>query len=104
LECSAGWSAGYGYPVLESKPHSINLELNDWVRFDRPGHYRMYLKSHRLTRERTPGEAGEKTVQFAAVSNIFEIEILPQSPAWEAARLDDTDLLADIIDVAAELN
>ncbi len=54
-------------PVLESKPYEIELNLNDWFRFDRPGRYRLYLKSHRLTRERVPGEGGERTVQFAAV-------------------------------------
>ena len=75
-------------PVLGPKPSSIHLELNEWFRFDRPGRYRMYLKSHRLARERLPGETGDRaTVQFAAVSNIFEIEILPQDPAWEASKL-----------------
>ncbi len=76
-----------GYPVLESKPYKIELDLNDWFRFDLPGHYRFYLKSHRLIREREPGEAGGRTVDFAAVSNVFEFEILPDDAAWSSAEL-----------------
>jgi len=76
-----------GYPVLESKPYKIELDLNDWFRFDLPGQYRFYLKSHRLTREREPGEPGGRTVDFAAVSNIFEVEILPEDAVWSSAKL-----------------
>ena len=63
-----------GYPVLESKPHSIDLELNDWFRFDRPGRYHMYLKSHRLTRERLPGEAGEKPFSLRRYPTSFRLK------------------------------
>ncbi len=76
-----------GYPVLDSTPYRIELVLNDWFRFDRPGLYRLYIKSHRLTRERATGEAAERTVEFAAVSNILQIEILPRDPGWEQSKL-----------------
>jgi hypothetical protein len=75
-----------GMPVLGPNPVGIDLELNDWFRFERPGRYRMFLKSQRLTREKYPSE-GEGVVQFAAVSNILEIEILPRDAAWEAQKL-----------------
>jgi hypothetical protein len=74
-------------PILEWKPYRIDLCLNDWFRFDHPGLYRLYLKSHRLTRQRAPDEAGDRTVHFAAVSNVLEIEILPRDPQWEDAKL-----------------
>ncbi|MGA2144201.1 MAG: hypothetical protein ABSH49_04480 [Bryobacteraceae bacterium] len=92
-----GWLAGglRGYPVLGPKPHEIELNLNDWFRFDRPGRYRFYLKSHRLTRERAPGEAGKGLVEFAAVSNIVGIEILPGNPGWEAAKLSEIRAILD---------
>lgn len=78
------------YPVLTPEPVGIDLDLNDWFRFDVPGQYRLYLKSDRLTRERLPGEAGEdKTVSFAAVSNVVEIEILPSDAAWEPTKLNE---------------
>jgi hypothetical protein len=84
-----GWLAGgiRGYPVLQPKPYAIELELNDWFRFDRPGRYRFYVKSHRLTRERAPSETGEKMIQFAAASNILEIDILEADPGWEATKM-----------------
>ncbi|QOY88375.1 hypothetical protein [Paludibaculum fermentans] len=76
-----------GYPVLDSKPVRVEVELNQWFRFDRPGRYRFYLKSHRLARASAPGESERKTVGFAAVSNMVEIEIQAADPTWEARKL-----------------
>ena len=76
-----------GNPVLDHEPVKIEIELNPWFRFDIPGHYRFYLKSHRLARESAPGESDRKTVDFAAVSNIVEIEILARDAGWESMKL-----------------
>ena len=76
-----------GYPVLEQEPVKIGVELNQWFRFDVPGHYRFYLKSHRLARESAPGESDRRTVAFAVVSNIVEIDILAADAAWETMKL-----------------
>ena len=70
-------------PVLISEPVRIQLFLNDWLRFDKPGVYRLFLKSHRLRLI----ESGDPTVPFAAVSNILEIEITPLDTAWQSAAL-----------------
>lgn len=75
------------FPVLAKEPVTIELNLNEWFRFDRPGTYHLYLKSKRLTRERALGESGERTVSFAAVSNMLEIVIAPDDPDWAAAKL-----------------
>jgi hypothetical protein len=74
-------------PVLGSEPAEVDLDLNEWFRFDAPGRYRLYLKSHRLTRESAPRESDQKTMNFAAVSNIIEIEILPVDAAWQARKV-----------------
>lgn len=77
-----------GYPALESKPVAIALDLNDWFRFDVPGRYRLYLKSHRIERERVAGETGSgRTVRFAAVSNLVEFTIVPDDAAWIESKL-----------------
>jgi hypothetical protein len=49
------WLAGgiRGYPVLDRDPVNVKVELNQWFRFDHPGHYRFYLKSHRLRSNRS---------------------------------------------------
>lgn len=76
-----------GYPVLGVKPYKIELDFNDWFRFDHPGTYRLYLKSHRLSRERNPGETGDRTIQFAAVSNVLDVTIMADDAAWTEAKL-----------------
>lgn len=66
----------------------IQLTMNDSVRFDAPGRYRLYVRSHRVYRERAPEEAGdEPTALVSLASNVIEFEILPPDPEWEAARL-----------------
>ncbi len=75
------------YPVLDAKPYKIEVNLNDWFRFDQPGTYRLYLKSHRLSRERNPGETGDRVVQFAAVSNVLELAIVADDAAWTESKL-----------------
>jgi hypothetical protein len=62
-------------PLLTDAPHTSELKLNDWIRLDRPGEYRLYVKSHRLSQLQE-----EEMVDSAAVSNILTIEILPAEP------------------------
>jgi len=84
-----------GYPVLQHEPVKIEVELNQSFRFDVPGPYRFYLISHRLARESARGESDRRTVEFAAVSNIVEIEILPADAAWEATKLTGIKAILD---------
>jgi hypothetical protein len=85
-------------PALGSEPYRIELALNDWFRFDQPGKYRLFLKSHRLSRERKPGEDGQGLFSFAAVSNILEIEITEPDPGWEMAKLREIETTLDDAD------
>ena len=55
-----------GMPVLTPKPVGVALFLNDWFRCDHAGHYRLFVKSHRLSRAAGPGETG--IVHIAPVS------------------------------------
>jgi len=81
-----------GYPILETQPYRIELFLNDWFRFETPGKYRLYLKSHRLSRERLISEPGEsRLIDFAPVSNILTLNISEPDPAWEAGKLADLE-------------
>jgi hypothetical protein len=92
-----GFAGGLrGYPVLSAEAYSIELNLTDWFRFDKPGEYRLYLKSHRVQRERRADEPGDtRTVLFAAVSNVIEIEILPRDEAWETSKLAEIRAILD---------
>lgn len=81
-----GMGGSYGTPPLGEEPYRVPLRLNDWFRFDRPGLYRLYVKSRRLMREGlSPGPFGQDAEM--AVSNVMEIEIAPADAVWEAAKL-----------------
>jgi len=61
--------------LLGEKAVTVSLDLNDWIRFERPGRYRVYIATRRLQRS---------LVSLPVVSNIIKIEILPRDPHWEA--------------------
>jgi hypothetical protein len=65
---------------LSTKPLVVNKDLNQWVRFDQPGRYRVRAVSHRVS-------AQFNQPQRAAVeleSNEIEIELV-DDPAWRTA-------------------
>ncbi len=74
-------------PPLTAQTSRIELSLNEWFRFDRPGTYRLYVRSQRLSRARTANEPGEGPVYPGAVSNLIELVVLPDDAAWTAAKL-----------------
>jgi hypothetical protein len=77
----------YSWHKLDAKRFAISRELNEWLRFDRPGKYRLYVSTGRIgTDGKTPGVElrGPYTV-----SNVIEFEILKQDPEWAARELKD---------------
>jgi len=70
-------------PLLESKPVHVSLDLNQWVRFDQPGVYRVKVISHRVG-----GAANGGGTLSALQSNVIELEILPTTPEWQEAKLE----------------
>jgi len=69
--------------VLSTEPLVVKKDLNQWLRFVRPGRYRLRAVSHRVSAERQP-------VQLE--SNQIEIELL-DDPAWRTAQLADASRL-----------
>jgi len=74
-------------PILEENPYSIVQELNEWVRFDRPGKYRLFVSSRRLSSDPPPQEKSERAVYYTVTSAILDLEILPPDPAWADEQL-----------------
>jgi hypothetical protein len=74
-----------GMPTLSDKPVTIPLTLNEWLRFDQPGTYRLYDVSTRLIDQRAPGDAALR--ETPVTSNVIEFEILPRDAAWEQQTL-----------------
>jgi len=73
-----GWSWP---PLLKSKPIELSLDLNQWVRFDQPGVYRVKLLSHRVCCAGSNIGSNRGALQ----SNVIELRIVPATPEWQDA-------------------
>lgn len=80
----AGFAGGgvRGVGVLGDAPFRIQLQLNAWFRFDKPGPYTLAVRSHRVTDESVTPPA-----VVAVDSNTITFELLPREAVWEAAAL-----------------
>ncbi len=70
--------------VLSSEPTVVQHDLNEWVRFDQPGVYRLTVTSHRVDEPASPSKADD---HLSLTSNPIELRIVPATPAWQRARL-----------------
>jgi hypothetical protein len=65
---------------LDGRPFVLRAELNEWVRFTRPGAYRVSVVSRRLERySRAPAPT--------LTSNTIELEILESPAGWAQSQL-----------------
>ncbi len=79
----AGGSAGglRGYPTLGIEPVEIEADLDEWIRFARPGRYRVFVVSKRVGLvDPTEGQAGPRL----AASGMLHLEILPRDEQADA--------------------
>lgn len=86
-------------PPPPPKPPALKMtfQLNDGVRFDAPGHYRLYISDRHDDEYRQSGGTGPPII-----SNIVEIEIMPRDPAWEDATARAAAAVLDSSSVPAE--
>src|SRR6185312_12396277 len=93
-ESSYGIGIGGGltnFEFLVRKPWTIELSLNEWMRFTRPGEYKLRVTSERVSRrdKDTPLRADSDLPQpsatspVTAVSNELNFKIIPVDPDWE---------------------
>src|ERR1700677_4079269 len=71
---------------LEPKPVLILLNLNEWMRFDEPGTYRVTVSSSRVN-DSTKGELFRGNGGVPLTSNTLELQIVAATPEWQAQRL-----------------
>ena len=81
-------------PLLQAKPYIIAQALNEFVRFDGPGKYRLYVSNSRIGRV-DPNNSNRVTEEFRATSNTIEIEILPADPDWQKQELQEAIAVID---------
>jgi hypothetical protein len=74
-------------PLVPGKPFSVGVELNQWIRFGRPGKFQVTARSSRVF----PGEYG---VRFQIVSDPMDVEIVPADAQWQKEQL--ARILADL--------
>jgi len=73
--------------AIGNKPVTVPMTVNERLRFDKPGTYRLYVTSSRVTdgkvKVNNPFDAG-KTITTA--SNVVQFQIVPADPAWAHAQ------------------
>lgn len=75
------------FQPLAAHPITTRFTLNEWLRFDAPGHYRVYLTSRRVAGAGKPPQNIFFPQGRAMASNVVELEMLPDDPAWNAQTL-----------------
>jgi hypothetical protein len=74
---------------LSDKPFTATAELNEW-RQPAPGHYRLYVVSHRVWRPPDPGEPTPYgRVAETLRSNEIEFDVTKADPGWRSQALQD---------------
>lgn len=70
-------------------PVTITLPLTDWLRFDRPGHYKVFLVTRRAFG--LPAKPGAPQRALSLETNAVELDIIPADPAWQARQLKEIE-------------
>lgn len=82
-----GMSGGItGFSFLSAKPWTIRLNVNEWVRFTRPGTYQLEITSDRI--EVKDPAAVRGTAPIIVVANPITLRIVPSTAAWRKDTLD----------------
>jgi len=85
LHAFAGFIGGglRGTKELSAQPELIELQLNEWVRFDQPGRYRVTIDSSRASTD----WFGSPAPPIRVKSNRIDLEIVPADPQWQRQAL-----------------
>lgn len=76
--------SGFGY--LGSQPVIQRLDLGDWYRFQKPGHYSVTVKSVEVSRVAGAEEGGGRK-SLSLESNPLEFEVVAADPGWSMTQL-----------------
>jgi len=67
-----GWSWP---PLIQSKPVTGSVDLNEWIRFDEPGDYTIKVTSFCVSKIKAPA--------LHPLSGTIELHIVPATPEWQ---------------------
>jgi len=87
-ELPQGFSGGGPhFQDLAAQPVPIPYALNEWLRFEAPGHYRVYLTSGRVINAGGPRQEPFLFHGRTMASNAVDLEVLPPDPVQDAQAL-----------------
>jgi hypothetical protein len=72
--------------TLSAKPTTLNVNLNEWARFDAPGTYTVSIVSHRVTLAGR-GQFGRGPDPISLRSNLLQLHIVPATAEWQRTTL-----------------
>lgn len=78
-------------PKLGPEAVNVDADLNEWFRFDRPGHFRVIVTSHRIVKDKAARSFG---THIDVTSNEVEFDVIPADEAWARQQL--AKALADL--------
>jgi hypothetical protein len=79
------------YKYLNAEPWTITLNLNEWVRFTRPGYYRLVVSSGRVVLRDSSTPTGTSPV--VVLSNEIKLKIISADAKWQK------DLLGELVSI-----
>jgi hypothetical protein len=81
-------------PTLGEKPYVIPQDVNEFVRFEKSGKYRLWVTNQRISKI-DPNNRYGTMGQFTATSNTIEIEILAADPGWQKEKIQEAKAIVD---------
>ena len=72
--------------TLSAKPTTLNVNLNEWARFDEPGTYTVSILSHRVTLV-GHGQYGRRSDPINLRSNLLQLHIVAATAEWQRTTL-----------------
>jgi hypothetical protein len=74
------------FKFLSDSPYLVHLDLNEWVRFDAPGHYRVTVTSRRVSD--APGDMNfYKGAIQDLKSNSIDLDIVASDSDWQETQI-----------------
>ncbi|HWC19224.1 MAG TPA: HEAT repeat domain-containing protein, partial [Terriglobales bacterium] len=70
-----------GFKFLDAQPWTIRLNLNEWVRFTKPGEYSLNIDSNRVSVRDSASVLG--TSPIAVHSNEIKLKVVPATREWQ---------------------
>jgi len=83
-----------GFKFLSPEPWTITLNLNEWVRFTKPGDYRLSVTSNRVGIKDPSNPLGASPVTVR--SNEITLRIVPATEAWQKLILNSAVATLDV--------